>query len=115
MSWALYREQPVDDHLEEVVEEAWALLPAPDQSDEHDFERWNYFVPTPGSFDTRDKRIHTVRDAVDALLAGDQPNGKVISTRYTEELPLLNHAPLEALKGQMVRFGSSASAPLPST
>ena len=79
-------------------------LPAPGQVGEHDFESWNYFVPTAGFFATRNKRVQTVVDAVEALLSGSQPHGKVISTRYTEGLPHVDPASLEHLRAHLDRF-----------
>ena len=104
MSWARYRDAEVDPHLREVVEEAWAILPAPTASRADDVDSWNYFHPPETFVTARVSRVKAVLAAADAVVAGDPLAKKVISTRYTEGLPLVEVSALVALRDHLRRF-----------
>ena len=106
MAWARYRNCNVDAHVCDAAEEAWALLPPPTQAGTHDMETWNYFIPTDGFVKRRQARVHSVLTAVQTVLSGAQLPKKVISTRYTEGLPLVDPAALLELEGHLKRFAS---------
>ena len=111
MSWSLYRNAPVEDHLSDAVKEAWGLLPQPSgPAVGHDIDQWNYFVPTPAFFTTRTRRIQTVVDAIDAVLSGGQPSGKVVTSRYTDGLPTVSPPTLIELRAFLARFCSVQTA-----
>jgi hypothetical protein len=103
MSWSHYRHVPVEDHLADVVEEAWSLLPEPTQT-VHDSGAWNRFAPTDRFYATRRSNTAKVRSAVQAVLAGDELTAKVISTRYTEGLPTVSRPALQQLEAFLARF-----------
>lgn len=104
MSFARYRNEEVAPHLSEVVDQAWALLPPPSSKLSVVTNDWNYFVPTERFLQLRQERIVSVHSAVGTLLAGKQLTTKVIATRYTEGLPLIDHDALERLEHHLSRF-----------
>jgi hypothetical protein len=108
MAWVRYRHCPVDPHLEEVVEEAWALLPTPATTLAHDFATWNYFVPSDSFVKSRQARVRSVLEAVQKVLAGDELTTKVISSRYTEGLPAVTPNALSTLEAHLRRFVAPA-------
>jgi hypothetical protein len=92
--------------MREVTEAAWALLPKPEVpvAQSYDFALWNYFVISDRFIETRRSRIRTVLQAVERLLQGEEPRGKVISTRYTNGLPALPQATLAMLGAHLRQF-----------
>lgn len=104
MSWARYREAEVAPHLQTVVEDAWEMLPEPPTSHAHDFESWNYFVPTDRFMHMRQARIGLVLQGIKDVLAGRPLDRKVISTRYTRGLPHVNPDALVELEKHLSRF-----------
>lgn len=109
MAWARYRHCKVDVHLQDVAEDAWALLPSPTSAGVHDMETWNYFVPTDGFVKRRKARVQSVLAAIQTVLGGAELSTKVISTRYTEGLPLVAPAALQSLEAHLKRFTEPAS------
>lgn len=88
MSWAIYRSAPVADHLRQIVEAAWDLIPEPHPVPiPVDEKRFNWFVPTEAFLRTRRRRLTEVVDALQVLGDGGLLQKKVIATRYTQGLP----------------------------
>lgn len=88
LSWAMYRHSPVQHDLVDVTEEAWSLLPPPDEVPTTDL--WplvNRFVVGENWFTTRQARVELVLNALEELSKGKPLEKKVISTRYTTGLP----------------------------
>ena len=104
MAWAIYRNAPVAPHLSDVVEEAWQLLPEPD--DVHELPNLNWFEPTSRFYSTRQARLDSVVNALERLEAGRALETKVVTTRYTEGLPDVADRERAALASHLNRFSS---------
>lgn len=104
MSWAIYRHLPVEARLEDVVAEAWALLPEPKVHQAHTTSTLNFFVATPQFLATREKKVQAVVGAIEAVLAGNDPVGKVVSKRYDEGLASVSAPALRKLEEHLRRF-----------
>lgn len=104
MSWAIYREAPVAPHLNRVVDEAWTLIPAPVAATAVVPETLNWFSPTPAFIATRNARLASVIKALECLERNEPLTAKVISTRYTDGLPLLAGEARAALAAHLKRF-----------
>jgi hypothetical protein len=98
MAWASYREAPVDAHLVDLTEACWSRLPEPART-LHDFDpgRLNWFVSTPRFLATRRQRLTAVTAALREVRAGRPLEKKVITTRYTQGLPLVRDEDLAQL------------------
>ncbi len=104
VSWAIYRHQEVEPGLRPVVDEAWALLPAPAPISEITLEELNWFVTTPTFLALRRRRLKTVIGALEALERGSLPTGKIIASRYTAGLPKVSEAARSGLLGFLRQF-----------
>lgn len=105
LSWSLYRQAEVSEHLAEVVEAAWALLPPPDDtSSQALWPSANQFVVSEAWFATRRSRVETVIQALSDVSQGKQLRKKVISTRYTDGLPGVPEPARESLDAFLQRF-----------
>lgn len=85
LAWRIYRDAPVAPHLHDVVEEAWDLIPEPD--DLPDLPDLNWFEPTKRFFATRQNRLDSVIGGLERLQADLPLDTKVVSSRYTDGLP----------------------------
>lgn len=85
ISLDLYRDAARRDEHSGLIEEIWDLLPAPEDHGEPlpSRDELSFFESTEAFFSRRAKMIQGVGSA---LISG-QPQGKVISTRYTEGIP----------------------------
>lgn len=90
LAWCIYRDAPVASHLRDLVDEAWDLIPEPDEV--ADIPNLNWFEPTSRFFATRKNRLDSVIDALERLQRGLALESKVVSTRYTEGLPGVAHS-----------------------
>lgn len=102
MSWQIYRHAPVAPHLEEVVEEAWRLIPEPQLS--LDLPALNWFESTARFFKTRETNLNVLIAALRALEAGEPLEGKVLSKRYTAGLPGVEATARRDLLRHLKRF-----------
>lgn len=102
MAWRIYRDAPVAPHLRETVEEAWQLIPKPD--DAPDLPDLNWFEPTSRFFVTRQNRLDSVIDGLERLEAGLELDKKVVSSRYTEGLPRVDGLARAELLEYLRRF-----------
>jgi len=102
LAWKTYRHAPVDDHLSDVVEEAWSLIPEPDADIDTEVENW--FDPTERFYTTRRSRLSDVIAALRSLEAGESLTHKVTTTRYGEGLPHVSESARRELLGFLERF-----------
>jgi hypothetical protein len=105
LSRAIYGNATVEGHLRPVVEAAWSLLPPPAANlDDVDLDRLNWFVSTPGFFETRSARLSTVLHALHSLAASEPLTHKVITTRYGAGLHLIELAQRDLLAEYLTKF-----------
>jgi hypothetical protein len=106
ISVKLYKDVPVETHLQELVDKAWNLLPPPSiEVNQSDLESLNFFRATPRFLNTRLKRIDEVRQALTDLSLGNSLDGsKVISRRYTQGLPNVTQKNLLSLLEYLNQF-----------
>ena len=103
MSFTIYRHAPVAPHLEDLVEEAWAMMPEPQPIDVSD-SNINWFEMTGQFFATRSKRLRSVVDALEDIEAGRPLTGKVVTSRYTAGLPEVDRSARLALLALLRRY-----------
>ena len=104
MSYSIYRDAPVIDHLAPLAQESWDLIPDPDFALDIDRAALNWFVPTPRFRTMRANRLQTVTTAFEALARGEPPAGKVIASRYTSGLADLDADTCAAMLAYLHRF-----------
>jgi hypothetical protein len=109
MSRAIYGRAEVKEHLRDVVADAWSLLPPPSTAvvDEVYLNRLNWFVGTAQFFATRKARLATVLHALQTLDANEPLTRKVITTRYSAGLHLVDPARRKLLEKYLTRFTKS--------
>jgi hypothetical protein len=86
MAFAIYRHAPVAPHLQEVVTKAWAMIPAP-RPIALSPSKINWFEVSDQFRSTRLKRLTSVVEALEQLDAGKPLTTKVVTSRFTAELP----------------------------
>lgn len=107
MSVAIYREAKVEPNLQSVVDEAWATLPMPDTAPPTlDPDAMNWFVPNESFYRIRRQRTDQVIVALETLNTGQPLLRKVISTRYTAGLPIVDISARSELLKWLKRFTS---------
>lgn len=105
MAYETYRNAPVASHLQEVVEEAWALIPQPALKPRpFGLKDFNWFEPTEAFYRTRAARLDSVLDALEAIEHGLPVPQRVVTTRYAAGLPLVPDAERAQLKQHLRRF-----------
>lgn len=115
LSWQIYRTAPVADHLTDVVDEAWSLLPEPTVTTPPvDPGQLNWFVAANPFFQIRQTRIQQVAEALDRLESELPLDKKVVTTRYTAGLPNVAPDQRKRLRAHLARFQRSAIDPNPS-
>ena len=102
LSWRIYRDAPVAPHLRNIVEEAWQLIPEPEELPE--LPDLNWFEPTKRFFATRQTRLQSVINGLERLNAGLVLDKKVVSSRYTEGLPRVDGLARAELLEYLRRF-----------
>ena len=111
MSVALYRYLPVDPMFRGIVDDAWALLPAPDAPiTPLDPAEMNWFEPTEAFLRTRQARVDTVVKALDRLADGHALDFKVVASRYTAGLPSIDPDALRSLRSWLTPFTTDGAA-----
>ena len=103
MSWSIYRNAPVAQHIQSVVVGSWTLIPTP-SAVSVDLGRLNWFEPTDTFLDTRRARLGQVIEALETLRDGGTLTKKVIATRYTEGLPTISSSDREQLLARLSGF-----------
>lgn len=101
LSRKIYGSYQVEPAFQQMVEEIWERLPIPGGIPEQglpDVGDLNFFDVSDSFISRRRSSIRVVRDAIDALLEGRAPEGKVISSRYTNALPEVAPDALRALR-----------------
>jgi hypothetical protein len=109
VSRGIYSSAQVDGSLRPMVAEAWSLLPEPAVTLEVDLRKLNWFVTADRFFATRKARLSSVIEALQTLAAGESLARKVIATRYTEGLPLVEADRRERLLRFLLGFVPSQS------
>lgn len=107
LSVKIYRHHPVMEPLQEIVSEAWDLLPLPDAIPEQglpDVVELNFFEPTERWFAGRKGKISLVADALEKVSRAEPLTGEVISARYTEGLPLVKQRATRSLARELRRL-----------
>lgn len=97
MAWSIYRSVKVNQNFEEVIEKAWLQIPAPDFEINLDLTELNWFEIPETFVEKRRNSIEMVIRATHQILDGEHLSSKVISSRYTDGLPLIGHDSLEKL------------------
>ena len=100
---AIYRDAPVAPRLREVVAEAWAAIPEPSPL-RSPLANLNWFQATDQFAATRRTRLCSVIEALEHLDAGQPLQTKVITSRYTEGLPLVSQSSRRELLAHLRRF-----------
>jgi hypothetical protein len=98
VSWAVYRDAPVDPRFGDAVDQAWQLLP--EASLDCDLPLLNWFESNERFFSTRRSRLNDVVKALEKLGAGQPVESKVVTTRYGDGLPNVT----EPARTQLLRF-----------
>lgn len=101
ISHKVYGSYPVEPAFRQVVEEIWDRLPIPNGIPAQGLpkpEDLNYFELSDRFIALRQSNIRVVTDAIDRLLDGGAPEGKVISSRYTEGLSAISPNTLTRLR-----------------
>jgi hypothetical protein len=105
----IYRDAPVGDQLEDLVQEAWRLFPAPASVPAHALPEpasLNFFVPKPEFFDRRRRTCEGVAGA----LRSPEATTKAISERYAPGLGGVPAAAREALAARLERLAASIAS-----
>ena len=113
MAFAVYRHAPVAPHLEDVVEEAWALIPEPVPLTKP-VSDLNWFESTERFFTNRLQALESVVFALRTLSAGNPLLSKVVTSRYTSGLPNVALEARRQLLAHLARFqndGADRTAP----
>jgi hypothetical protein len=104
MAYGLYRHAGVRSRLQPISEEAWALIPTPSGTVDSDAAKLNWFEATDRFRSVRASRLKTVTSAFEALVRGDIPSGKVVTTRYTLGIATLPQNVCGAMLNYLRRF-----------
>ena len=103
LAWRIYREAPVADHLREVVEEAWSMIPEPELIPD-ELPESNYFRSSGPFFATRKSRLRAVVDGLTTLQNGGELGPRVVTRRYAEGLPMVDESRRHVLLRELQRF-----------
>ena len=108
MAYRIYRNAPVQPHAKERAEEAWSMIPPPDEPLEPFADSdLNWFEATPAFRETRINRIESVMAALDLLAQGRPLPERVVTTRYAAGLPMVS----ESKRHQLRDFLGSLAGP----
>lgn len=110
VSLKFYRQAPVPHPLAVRVEQVWSELPSPVDIDEADLpsiEELSVFQVTDRWMSRRRDTLRRVVRGMEAVLAGLPLGRKVISTRYTDGLPLVERARLERTAESLATYLNS--------
>lgn len=105
MAVQVYRHAPVNQAVRGHAERSWDLLPEPAITVRPvEAASLNWFIPTAGFYRTREKRLRTVIRALMLLEEGLPLDEKVVTTRYTRGLPLVEAEARRRLLRQLTSF-----------
>jgi hypothetical protein len=110
MAWGIYRDAPVAQHLEELVQDVWTMIPKPAPVSISD-AALNWFEVTQQFLSTRGRRLNEVIHALERLSNGEPLTEKVISTRYTAGLPQVGETARAELLNHLKRFQPTEVSP----
>jgi len=108
-STAFYRDVEVPDLVSSYVETAWKKLPAPSPGTAFVTQRLQTFEPVPAFFRRRLTYLQNFVNGCDEVLAGRSLSRKLICTRYTEELPALDHDAIRQFRNSMDDYRRACS------
>ncbi len=107
ISVKVYRHVDVAPALQHVVNDAWSLLPEPTGIPEQGLpttEELNFLEVTDAFVARRLASARSVANALDGIDKGDPPDWKVISTRYTDGLTLMDAQSLSSLREWLSKY-----------
>jgi hypothetical protein len=88
MSRSIYESAPVQYSVQDVVREAWALLPpSAVETPSLELANLNWFESTPNFLARRVARLNEVVAALETLESGGVLTKKIVTSRYTTGLP----------------------------
>ncbi len=109
----IYRNAEVHERLKPFVDKSWALLPDvpdfPTQGIPH-VDDLNFFEVSPSFFN---KRLESIRTAAEGLRCVEEERpieGKVLHTRYTQELPKVAPSAAKKLRLHLVEYSNAVEA-----
>jgi hypothetical protein len=105
MAFTIYRDAPVAPHLQDLVSEAWAMIPEPTRL-ATPLSELNWFDSTDQFFATRRSRLQSVIAALELIIAGMPIPASVITSRYSGGLPLVTAEARQELLTHLRRFRS---------
>lgn len=108
-SMALFGDVEIPEPISAYVTEAWKKLPAPDPGVSLGRGEIQRFEPAPAFFSRRLAYLDKIVRGCDDILEGRALERKLICTRYTKGLPLLNHEDLLHFRNQMDRYRRACS------
>lgn len=105
LSYELFRNIPVLEQHATMVDHCWSRLDVPTAAGRpvHHAET-NWFIDLPRFSLARARSVDAVRTGIGEVLATGAPARKVISTRYTRGLPLVERERLSELRARLAQF-----------
>ena len=100
-SVALFKGIEVREPVSRYAETAWAKLPSPPPVPGLVLEQLNMFSAVPSYFDRRLNYLYKFVEGCDEILEGRTIEQKLICTRYTDELPQLDHRDVKEFRDAM--------------
>jgi hypothetical protein len=82
ISWSLYRDQSLEGTAKVIAEEAWGMLPQPENIQETLEKEVNWFVSTPLFLKTRKSKLRAVVETLEELADGGIAPPTLRPTRY---------------------------------
>lgn len=111
-SIALFSGVQVRASVREYVELAWSKLPAPTVGPALAPSALQFFGPARGFFSRRLNYIEKFVAGCDDILSGVGLSKKLICTRYTSELPMLDHDEIRQFRDTLDEYWIACSAAL---
>jgi hypothetical protein len=111
-SIALFKGMEVRGPVSGYAEAAWAKLPPPPTGPGLVLEQLNKFDAVPSYFTRRLNYLDKFVKGCDEILEGHTIKQKLICTRYTDELPQLDHRDLKQFRNTMDGYRQACSVAL---
>lgn len=103
-SIAFFGDVEVPDSLSSYVKESWSKLPPPAPGITLATERLQNFEPVSAFFSRRLAYLNNFVSGCDEILNGRMPTKKIICSRYTRGLPVLDHAEIRRFRNAMEQY-----------
>ena len=110
LSLKLYKDVPVSEQLQPLVEKSWSKLPVPQGIPPQglpDASDLNFFESSPAFLHRRVEKISSVVRAITSVLEGKEITGRVIASRYKEGLPEVDSPALKSLGEELGAYSDS--------